>query len=204
MSSGRSVWLRVAAGVLTALGLVRLVGVLAGCDGGSPSASTSASTPAASVASTRATPNSSKTPRPAVPSSAPSFAVTTLKPVPVGSPAALTSNVQVTIRSIRRLRVTADGPGETAGPAVSFDVEVRNGSSGPVDLDSMAVTAGHGAAQTPAVPSNAAPSAPLHGALASGVTGRGTYVFRLPAASGAAVRIEVSAAFAAAVAVFRS
>jgi hypothetical protein len=197
VSSGLSVRLRVAAAVLTA---AVLAGALAACDGGSPSASTPASTSASALP----TPSRSHTPPPAVPNSTPSLAVTTLKPVPIGSPAALTSNVRVAVRGIRRLTVTAAGPGETAGPAVTFVVEVRNGSSGPVDLDGVAVTAGYGAAQTPAVPSSAAPSAPLTGRLAPGATGRGTYVFRLPAASGAKVRIQVSAAFAAAVAVFRS
>jgi hypothetical protein len=101
------------------------------------------------------------------------------------------------------MKVTAAGPGETAGPAVSFVVEVRNGSGAPVDLAAVAVTAAYGAAGTPAVPSSAKPSAPLSGKLAPGATGRGTYVFRLPAAAEGTVRIQVSAGFATAVAVFR-
>jgi hypothetical protein len=196
---------------------VAMVGVLAACDGGSsPDASSTTALPTQSRSDTppAVAPSAAPSVTPSVvpsvtpsvvpaPRAAPSAAVTSLKPVPAGSPATLTSKVEVTIHNIRPLKVTAAGPGETAGPAVSFVVEVRNGSGAPVDLAAVAVTAAHGAAGTPAVPSSAKPSAPLSGKLAPGATGRGTYVFRLPAAAEGTVRIQVSAGFATAVAVFR-
>lgn len=127
--------------------------------------------------------------------------LSTLKPVQIGSPATIAPGVRVTVRGFRTLKVTAAVPGETSGPAVAFVVEVRNGSTAPVNLDGIAVTASYGAA-TPATPISSAPDNPLTGRLTAGSTAQGSYTFRVPAKDVRSVKIQVSADSASAAAVF--
>lgn len=179
---------------LVIAGVVLAVAVT-GCTGGSDSAGGSGGS-----TTSIPTPTRSFTPPP-VETATPSVSVTTLRPVPIGKPTSISSGVQVSIIKFRTLKVQAAAPGETTGPAVAFEVEVRNKSAKPVDLGGVVVNASYGK-NVPAVPSSSPPNAPLTGSLEPGKTARGTYVFRVPPTGVKTVRIEVSSAFAAAVAIF--
>jgi hypothetical protein len=188
-----------------------LAGVLlAGCSGsddgtatatsGSGSASPTPSVPPSATASTPA--RRTGTAPPPVDTKAPKVAVTTLPAVPVGSRTPISANVLVSVRGLRTLTVSATGPGEIAGSAVAFAVEIRNQGSRPVDLGGFTVTASYGS-KVPAPPSNAAPADALTGRLDPGGTAAGTYVFRMPANQVGSVRIQVSSNASPNVVVFR-
>jgi hypothetical protein len=174
--------------------------------GGSGSASASAPTGSAGPGGT-SSPTGRSTPRPTVAPSRdtgkPSVAVSPAPPVAVGSTAALTTGVVVTVGAPRRVRVTAQGPGEIAGPAVAVPVTVRNASAKPFDLGGLVVNAAFGRSATPAPPTDADPARRLAGALAPGATARGTYVFLAPGGS-SGFRFEVVSDAAARILYFRA
>jgi hypothetical protein len=136
---------------------------------------------------------------------APSAAVATVRPVKVGASAALVTGVLVTVGKARAVKVTGNGPGQVSGAAVAVPVVVRNASSAPFDLGGLVVNASYGkGAGVPAVPSDAAPSAPLKGSVAPGASAKGSYVFLAPGAALSTLRIDVSASNARHVVTFRS
>jgi hypothetical protein len=118
-------------------------------------------------------------------------ATTTLPAIPVGARTPIAENVLVAVDGLRTLTVSATGPGETAGSAVAFTVEVRNGTARPVDVGGFGVTASYGSS-IPAIPTGAAPAAPLTGRLAAGDSATGTYVFRMPTDQVGSLAIQVS------------
>jgi len=126
-----------------------------------------------------------------VDTAAPSVAVRTLPPVEVGEPAQIVRNVMVTVSNIRTTTVSGSGPGEVAGEAVVFALQVRNQTTATVDVGGFAVNASYGK-NLPAIPSDAAPSAPLTGLLKPGGVAMATYVFRMPASKVSTLKIEVT------------
>jgi hypothetical protein len=86
--------------------------------------------------------------------------------------------------------VTARGPGEIAGPALSVPVSVTNSSSSPFPLGGLAVNLTYGSNAQPASPTEANPAKPLQGRLAAGGKAAGTYVFLVPR-NASRVRVEV-------------
>jgi hypothetical protein len=117
-----------------------------------------------------------------------------------GEPAALTADVTVTVRGLTAVSVGAQGPGEVAGPGVRVDLEVRNDSSEPFDLGTLAVNASTDG--TPAIPSDSAPAKALSGQLVRGRTATGVYVFTVPKGAEDDLRVDVSSSSAADVVVF--
>jgi hypothetical protein len=198
--------------------------MLAGCGGDDSPASaagssapsttgtaTAGATPPASAGPSRvatagpppASPTTRRTPGP--PSRrtpGPSVAVSTLPPAPVGTPAPLRRDVAVTVVGVRDLEVGAVGPGEIAGHAVSVQVQVRNLGSSAFNLSGLTVNAYYGR-DIPASPTSAGGADPLSGSLAAGGTATGTYVFLVPADQSSTVRVEVSSADSAMIAVFQ-
>lgn len=71
-------------------------------------------------------------------------------------------------------------PGEIGGPSVQFDVLVHNGSTEPLDLATLVVTAEYGEANTPAEDVTTDKTLPLVGHVEPGATIRGTLVFAIP------------------------
>lgn len=187
------------AAVLAAVVLAAVV--LTRCSHGSDDEA--AATPRTGIPSLTTPTRSFTAPPTSTTSARPSVAVSTLKPVAIGTPVTVTGGVQVSIKDLRRITVTANGPGETSGPAVSFVVEVRNDSAEQVDLGGFAVTATYGKS-TPAIPSGAKPSKPLSGALATGKSASGTYVFRVPKTGSKTITVQVTSDAASGIAVFRS
>lgn len=100
------------------------------------------------------------------------------KPVDLDKPSDAGDKVSVRLTKIASIDAKAEGPGEVAGPALALTVLVRNGSSTPVDLNSVVVTL-EGADQSPGGVITAKPADPLDGRLASGKSRSGVYVFTI-------------------------
>jgi hypothetical protein len=205
---GNSTGIRRVGAVLLVTAALSVTATLSACGGQSTTGSAAASRTPGQATSSPGPTGAPVAPRPSGTHTSPPLetatataGLTTLKPVVVGSPATITPGVRVTVRKFQTLKVTAAVPGETSGPAVAFVVEVRNGSTTPVNLDGIAVTASYGAA-TPATPISSAPNNPLTGRLVAGSTAQGSYVFRVPAKDAGSVKIQVSADSATSVAVF--
>jgi hypothetical protein len=107
----------------------------------------------------------------AAPSEAPPVALdATAEPVP---------GVVVSVGSLAAVDGTADGPGEVAGPAVSFTVTVDNGTDEAVSLASTVITVTSGSDLLPADPL-ATGTTPLPTEVARGESVTGTFVFTVP------------------------
>lgn len=165
-----------------------------GCSSGDDSASTRSSAESVTTAPGDGTvvgPTTTGAPATA-PGTAP-VADVVKDPVAEGTPASLGGDVTVTLVDSETLDVGAQVPGETAGPAVAATLEVRNGSDGPFDLSSLAVTASYGDG-TPAIGNRSEPAHDLSGSIEAGATASGVYVFRAPQKQADSVIIEVQSA----------
>ncbi len=115
------------------------------------------------------------------------------EPVAPGTPAPLGAGVSVVLVDSEDLDVEARVPGETAGPAVAATIEVRNDSSEPFDLSSLAVTATYEDG-TPAIGNDSEPARALTGTVKAGGSAKGVYVFRTPPKAADTVIVEVQSA----------
>jgi hypothetical protein len=173
---------------------------LAGCSSattnassGSPSSSATSDTPSASptsgptVTPTGATGKSGATSAPtpgALVSRSgglPASQRVSASPAPVHSPVVYPDGLQVRVTGISQKTVTAQGPGELTGkPLTVFTIEMTNGTSAPIDLTQVVVTAAYG---SPAV---AAPPVYDNGIqdfatnLKPGATATTKYAFSIP------------------------
>jgi hypothetical protein len=191
---------------------------VAGCSSGSsgsPDAASSSTSPGPAP-SASATPT--EDPTPSETPDAPDLPESTWAPEPEDAPeptaapelpevevasdeqAELGTGVEVELSAIRATTVEAQTPGEVSGPAVVVDVVVTNSTSEPVDVSSAVVTLESdgiaGAGTTAGSPS------PLTGAVDSGDSAEGTYVFMLDPAADQEVTVTVNYAAGAPVAVF--
>jgi hypothetical protein len=165
---------------------------LAACSGSDDSAKPGLS-PSASAGSTAgATTETGSVP--ATATDAPSVAPTAAGPVKVGKAAPLTSDVRVTVSTVRGVHVSASGPGDIAGAGVSVGLTVKNGGTKPFNLDGLAVTAIYGTDDKPAIPGGAGNGDPLTGSLRAGRSATGEYVFNVPAAQARSLQVQVSSA----------
>lgn len=119
----------------------------------------------------------------------------------MGEELVLPTGIVITLTSISTTSLTAQTPGEYAGPAVVVVVHVDNGSPAPQDLDSAVVslTAEDGEV---GIATWASPYAPLQGEVASGGSAEGTYVFMLDPAPDRAVTVSVNPSAGEPLAVF--
>jgi hypothetical protein len=171
---------------------------------GTSTASTATATAAATTptvtARATATPSSSRSP--SSPSSGspssgsksrekPSVAISRAPLVKVGQPANISDGVRITVGAVRDQKVSAELPGEIAGPAAVVPVTVRNSSNQPFSLDGVVVTAFYDD-DVPATETTVDPAKPLTGSLAAGRTAKGVYVFTVPREQASTLRIEVS------------
>ena len=97
----------------------------------------------------------------------------------------------VRLTSLEAVEGTADEPGEIAGPALRFTVEVQNPGDEPLPLRDVVVNVEHGADRAPAAELTDASAEPLPAEVAAAGTARGTYVFSVPADARDQVRITV-------------
>jgi hypothetical protein len=121
----------------------------------------------------------------------PSVAISRAPLVKVGQPANISDGVRITVGAVRDQKVSAELPGEIAGPAAVVPVTVRNASNQPFSLDGVVVTAFYDD-DVPATETTVDPAKPLTGSLAAGRTAKGVYVFTVPREQASTLRIEVS------------
>jgi hypothetical protein len=170
--------------------------LVAGCSGGSGQAAGTSTSPA--VTGTTGTSSAPAAPavssRPTTPSltAVPSKARTTLAPVAPSKTVAVGGTARTVLLESRKVTVKGQGPGELSGPGVALTLQVTNGSSRPLDLDAVTVSAGIRGEE--ASSSDAAPARPLGGRLAPGAKARGVYVFVLPPGARRPVAVVVSLA----------
>jgi len=206
--------------------LVVLAVALTGCSSDEPAASSAPSPRVGSTAGPSAEPGGPTSPGPsASPSTAPSGSgggpamsppppgslatvparpVQRRSPVPLSSPAPVGGGAVVRLVGTRQVTTAGKGAGESSGEdATAFTVEVVNGTSDPLPLDTSVIDVATGPAATPGRPSSGPPAAPLSGTVPAGGTARGTYVFVLPPGGRSAVTLTVSLAGGSPVAVLR-
>ncbi|MGG7507706.1 hypothetical protein [Plantibacter sp. YIM 135249] len=116
-----------------------------------------------------------------VSTSAPAVAPTAALPqqtaAPIGDDVTVEQGVTVSISEFRAVEGEAKGAGEIAGPAVQFDVTVKNGSGAAIPLDTIQVNLFSGEGMTPLVPLSG-PGVTLFPAKAdAGASGTATFVF---------------------------
>ena len=103
-----------------------------------------------------------------------------LAPVGLGQVSDYGNGVDARLVSVKPVTATAKRPGELSGPALAVSVELTNGGSSDVALDSVAVNAYSGQFATPAVRMLDGATQPLRGTLAAGTSMTATYVFAVP------------------------
>lgn len=108
--------------------------------------------------------------------------------------------VKISVRSVERRRTEAEGPGEIGGPSVAISVSLVNGTSAPLDLSSVTVTATD-TEGAPLIPLSGGPARPFDGVAPSKGQVQGIYVFSL-ARVAVPLTITVNLAADAPVAVF--
>jgi ABC-type Fe3+-hydroxamate transport system substrate-binding protein len=179
------------------VGAVTTALVVAGCSGGSGQAGSTTSSPAAPTASptgSSAGPIASPQATAATPAltPVPSKARTTLPPVAPSRTVTVGGAARTVLLGSRNVTVSGQGPGELSGPGVALTLRVTNGSSSPLDLDAVTVSASIRGQE--ASSSDAAPAKPFSGRLAPGANAEGVYVFVLPAGARRPVGVVVSLA----------
>jgi hypothetical protein len=100
-------------------------------------------------------------------------------PVALDAAAEPVPGVVTTVGDLAAIEGVADGPGEVAGPALSFTVTVRNDTRAVVSLAAAVVTVASGSDLLPA-DQLATGSSPLPAEAGVGDTVTGTYVFTVP------------------------
>lgn len=112
-------------------------------------------------------------------------------PVDLDEQATAGPGVQVRLVSVRKVRATAQLPGEVAGPALAVAVSVDNRAAAAVTLDRVVVDLAD-ASGAPGSPISTPPAKPLPATLAAGGAAEGTYVFTVPSNRQSTVTITVS------------
>ena len=120
--------------------------------------------------------------------------VNTLAAVKAGVPAKFGSGVSAVVNDYRAVNVQARAPGESSGPAIAVTMEVSNESGVDVDLSQLSVTASDSQG-LPALPIESEQAAALEGALESGASRTGVYVFRLNEERSPSLLLNVQAGF---------
>lgn len=196
-----------------------VVGVVLAARGASPASSGSATPSATVVTPGPASPApSSTTAEPGAPSvssagdGTPSASASgeaeqgarpTSEPVPLTDTAAPVSGVDAVVTSIEAVQGQATRPGEIAGPALRFTLEVRNRTDQAVDLSAAVVNlyVGPEAAPAGAVQEPGARAFPP--AVASGQVATGVWVFTVPEAERGDVSLELDLGVSSSVVLFR-
>ncbi len=121
--------------------------------------------------------------------------------VAIDQPAQLSDGVVVSVANVQNVDVSAETPGEVAGPAVAVALNVQNNSSSAIDLSTAMVSATNSGGML-GQPTVASPATPLTGSLAAGAAATGTYVFMFPADQRAGLSITVEYIAGAPIALF--
>jgi hypothetical protein len=190
------VWLVVGAAVIAAI--VILVMVATGAprqDDASSPGSTSSASPAPGTSPTdegtagpTTPPDASAPPAadPGQPAQPPAQ-----EPVGLTEPAAPVPGVTFSISGLEAVDGVANGPGEVAGPALRFTLNVRNETAEPVSLVATVVNLFAGADRAPAAELGEPGGVPLPESVAPGGTATGVFVFNVPTDQRDQVQISV-------------
>ena len=111
-------------------------------------------------------------------------------PVAIDEPAETESGVTARITAVKSVETKANLPGEIGGPGVAITIELRNGSSAPIDLNNVVVdlVLPGDVSATPITEG----SEPFTGVTAAGATQAATYVFTVDASERGDVTIRLS------------
>lgn len=132
----------------------------------------SAGAPSTATSYPRPTPTPPSSGEPTPPPQAP--------PVGFDESAEAVPGVTFSIADLEAVEGEAEGPGEVAGPAIRFRVEVVNATSEPVQLGTTVVNVFMGASQDPAHELSGPDVEPLPAEVAPGGEASGVFVFNVP------------------------
>jgi hypothetical protein len=121
----------------------------------------------------------------------PARRVLTRHAVPLKSPAHFNSAVTAKLTAVRSIIATAHGPGEISGPALEIGIRITNAGKRSIDLSNVVVNLTD-ATGVPGLRIAGEPAAPFRGALASGRSASGTYVFTVPVGKRSPISVTVS------------
>ena len=181
---------------------------LAGCGGGAGTAASTTSARATTPsAATTPHPEQTQTPKIKTPKAKDPLAPSTIRPVlrngkrphpsVVAAPATFqgivrySDGVSLDVTGIAHGRVTDEGPGVVKGPTTTFSLSLRNGSSRPLNLNSVVVTAVYGRPGRIASPIYLARSHDFAGTAKPGGIAKAIYTFAISVPSSARVTIHV-------------
>ncbi|MET0819337.1 MAG: DUF4352 domain-containing protein [Aeromicrobium sp.] len=122
--------------------------------------------------------------------------------VPLTDSAKLSGSITVRVTRVTSKVVRGIGPGESTSPAVVATVEIDNGSSKSLNIDSAIVTLTFGKKADVGLPMTDG-SRPFTGQLKPGASATGTYVFGVPKASQKSINLSVAYSAAVPVAQFK-
>jgi hypothetical protein len=109
----------------------------------------------------------------------PHYGAVVAQTIPQGTTASFGSGVTAVVTKIVSKDITGKGPGEVSGPALIVTLDIHNGTSSVLSLDSVFVNGYYGPDKTPAAPLDSATSA-VKDNLAPGADAQGTYAFSVP------------------------
>lgn len=169
----------------------------------------SAGAPGASASASPGTQNTRPSPAVTVPAPGGGSVTETVAPAEPGAtteagidePADLPDGIRISVASAREIEVTAETPGEVAGPAVAVTLTVDNPTQKARDL-STAMVSLTGSGGTLGQPTTSDPYAPFAGVVPPGGSATGTYVFLLPIEERDALSITVEYLAGAPIALF--
>lgn len=110
------------------------------------------------------------------------------KPIPVEK-AASTETFDVSVAKVEGIHGDAEGIGEIAGPAIRFEMTVRNTSDKTISLENAVVLVDYGKEDTPAIQLSESGATDFPAQVEAGKDASGTFVFQIPAAERASFRI---------------
>lgn len=110
--------------------------------------------------------------------------------------AEIDGDVKISASKVAEIDVTAQTPGEIAGPALAVTVRIENDSKADLDVETVMVTLIDSAGAV-GVPTTAEPARPFTGTIPPGSDAEGVYVFLVP--EGTRDPIELTIAYSAGV-----
>ncbi|HEU5223288.1 MAG TPA: hypothetical protein VFU07_06350 [Candidatus Lumbricidophila sp.] len=147
-----------------------------------PAATSAASAASATPTPTQTqTPSASVSPTPAATASpTPQSNATEAPPVPITATAQPFQGVRYRVTALEAVDGQAAQPGEVAGPAIRFVVQIENQTPDALGLGQAVVNVYYGANRAPADTLTEPGGSPFPASVAAGNTASGTFVFRVP------------------------
>jgi hypothetical protein len=127
--------------------------------------------------------------------------ITTQSAVSADATVDLGGSVTANIVESKTITGVARGVGEVGGPAIELTIQIKNGSSAPIQLNAINVSV-EDSASVPAGSLSGDPASPLIGTLESGASATGVFVFALPPSPQDPMHVAVSYAAGFPVALF--